>query len=57
MTSHLTTNYLRQHKKNIKSPFRNVVKSTLAMERLKPATELKLKQQQNIQFAAFRKYL
>jgi len=29
-------------KKLHKSPFRNVVKSTLAMERLKPATELKL---------------
>ena len=36
MASHLNTNYLRQHKKNyIKSPFRNVVKSTLAMERFR----------------------
>ena len=38
MALYLNTNYLRQHKVTL----RNVVKSTLAMERLKPAAELKL---------------
>ena len=43
MASYLNTNYLKTQttEYNIKSPFRNVVKSTLAIERLKPATELK----------------